>query len=115
MIEIVMCTKNLKLPAEQLLDLVKNRGACRASDKITVDGFTISYMYREEPEFENDSGWRFFSGKETQAYVDNPANTGVYDVNTIANYDRAIIPYLELPIGTEVERKRNSEEFKMAE
>jgi hypothetical protein len=27
----------------------------------------------------------FMSGDETQAYMDDPANTDVYDVNTIAN------------------------------
>lgn len=35
----------------------------------------------------------------------------VYDVETIANYDRAIIPYLNLPKGTELERVENSYKF----
>ena len=61
-------------------------------------------MYREEPSFDEDSGWRFFSGTETQEYVDNPKNLMIYDVNTIANYDHAIIPYLNMPIGAELER-----------
>lgn len=29
---------------------------------------------------------------------------GVYDVNTIVNYDPTVINYLNLPIGTELER-----------
>ena len=28
----------------------------------------------------------------------------IYEINTIANYDRAIIPYLHMPTGTELIR-----------
>ncbi len=47
-----------------------------------------------------DSGWRFFSGEETQAYVDNPNHTMIYDINMIANYDPAIVPYLSASTGS---------------
>jgi hypothetical protein len=88
-------------------------GACFATDKITVEGMKVGYMYREESEEEMDSGWRFFSGTEDQEYVDDSNNTMIYNVNTIANYDRAIIPYLILPHGTELERIENSDEFQI--
>ena len=52
-------------------------------------------MYREAPDSKQDSGWRFFSGEESQEYVDNPDNLSIYDVNTIANYDTAIVEYLK--------------------
>jgi hypothetical protein len=45
--------------------------------------------------------------------VDNPNNTMIYNVNTIANYDKAIIPYLNLPYGTQLERIENSDEFQI--
>ena len=90
-------------------------GGCIATDKITVDGLRVRFMYRETPEFETDSGWRFFSGTETQDYADDSNNLQVYEVNTIANYDKAIIPYLNLPIGTELERKENSDKFIVVE
>jgi len=35
----------------------------------------------------------------------------VYAVNTIANYDPAIIPYLDLPYGTELERIEGTDYF----
>ena len=90
-------------------------GGCIATDKITVDGLQVGFMYRETPDFETDSGWRFFSGTETQDYADNSNNLQVYEVNTIANYDKAIIPYLNLPIGTELEREENSDKFIVVE
>ncbi len=92
--------KNFKLKANQIQKLIPNLGACIATDKITVDGLKVGYMYREESDRESDSGWRFFSGTETQDYVDNSENSVFYDLNTITNYDNAIIPYLELRIGT---------------
>lgn len=52
--------KNYKLKAEEILEIEPNRGACFATDKITVDGQKIGYMYREIPTRDIDSGWRFF-------------------------------------------------------
>ena len=54
-------------------------------------------MYREEPDNELDSGWRFFSGEELPQYADIPANFSLHDVNTIANYDPDIIEFLDAP------------------
>ena len=62
-------------------------------------------MYREEPDFPDDSGWRFFSGKESQDYIEDPANTTIYEVNTIANYDPSIIPLLDSAVGSAFERR----------
>jgi len=92
----------------KLKKLIVPIGSGLASDKITVDGLPVGFMYREEPSFETDSGWRFFSGTESQDYVDNPDNLLIFDVNTIANFDEAIIPYLHMKIGTELERKSDN-------
>lgn len=35
---------------------------------------TIGFLYREAPVFEHDSGWRFFSGMESDEYVSQPEN-----------------------------------------
>jgi hypothetical protein len=61
-------------------------------------------MYREEPHNPGDSGWRFFSGSEGGAYLDDPDHSGVYDVNTIANYDPDVVAVLDEPIGSAFER-----------
>jgi hypothetical protein len=103
-----MKEKKFRLSKAEIKELIKPIGACYATDQITVDGSLVGYMYREVPDFAEDSGWRFFSGTEDQEYVDNPNNTMIYEVNTIANYDPAIIPYLYLEIGTELEREGDS-------
>ena len=84
-------------------DLAPGHGACIATDMILVQGSRVGYMYREYREPSSmavDGGWRFFSGSETQTYVDDAANMSYYDVNTIANYDPEIIPFLRAPVGS---------------
>jgi len=108
---IVMPEKLFKIPAEQIKRLIPNMGSCLASDRIPVDGMKVGYMYREEPDKDLDSGWRFFSGDETQEYADNPENFAIYDVNTICNYDPAIIRFLDAPYGAALGRIPGSDEF----
>jgi hypothetical protein len=71
----------------------------------------IMLMYREAPEEEGDSGWRFFSGKESQAYVSNPENLGVYDASVIAEADPAIVPLLVNKAPCAFRRENAAERF----
>jgi hypothetical protein len=99
--------KKFAIPGDQIVDLIGKIGACMASDKITVDGLHVGWMYREEPIDKVDNGWRFFSGTEDQEYVDDPEHLCFFDTNTIANYDRGIIPYLGLSVGVELVRGKD--------
>jgi hypothetical protein len=103
--------KAFKLRADQIHLLAAGRGSCIATDMITVGGHEVGFMYREEPTEELDSGWRFTAGFESEDYMDDPSNLEVYDVNTIANYDPAIIPYLDAPHGSAFERQPESQRF----
>ena len=93
-------TKAYKLTASEIRPVAVGFGSCLASDRITVEGCPVGFMYREAPDGGGDSGWRFFSGDEAQEYADDPANFALYDVNTIANYDRSITEFLEAPPGS---------------
>jgi hypothetical protein len=106
-----MSKDNFLLQPDQIKDLIKPMGFCMVSNKITVDGEKVGFMYREKPDDKNDSGWRFLSGTETQDYVDDPHLSKIMDVNTVANYDEAVIPYLKLPYGTALERLKNTNDF----
>lgn len=89
--------KVFAIPGDKIERLVYGLGLCFMTDQIVVDGSRIGYMYREKPSNAEDSGWRFFSGEETQEYIADLSHTAIYDVNTAANYDPEIIPYLETP------------------
>ena len=73
---------------------------CIATDRILVDGCRVGYMYREEPDGDWDSGWRFTAGDESDEYMDDPNNSGIYALNTVANNDPEIIPFLTSPYGS---------------
>jgi hypothetical protein len=103
--------KKFKLSADEIQPLAPGLGGCIASDKITVEGFPVRFMYREEPDDEDDSGWRFMSGYEDDEYMENPDNHSIYEVNTVANYDRSIIPLLSAPVGSAFEKTTESERF----
>lgn len=92
--------KKFKLSKEDLKPLVKGLGGCIASDEITVRGKKVGYMERNEPLNDKDSGWCFFAGTESDEFVNEPDNFGIYEVNTIANYDKEIIPFLASPSGS---------------
>lgn len=108
-------TKKFAVPGEDLRELVRPMGYCFASDRIMVDGEKVGYMYREAPDDEQDSGWRFFAGDETQAYSDDDANVGIYGVNTVANYDPAIIPYLETAAPCAFEKVAGTARYRAVE
>ena len=69
--------KKFRLAADEIVRMVPNLGACFATDRITVDGCPVGYMYREEPDDEVDSGWRFVAGDESESYMDDPNNSEV--------------------------------------
>ena len=41
---------------------------CFITKDIFINKKKIKFMYHEQPDNEFDSGWRFFSGDETQEY-----------------------------------------------
>lgn len=100
-----MPKKTFALSADQIKPLAMGLGGCIATDTIAVRGHKVGYMSREEPRNRQDSGWAFSAGTESQAYMDDSRNLAVYDVNTIANVDPDIIPFLGAPYGSEFKRQ----------
>jgi hypothetical protein len=92
--------KKFKLAADAIGRIIPEAGSCLASDRILVDGERVGWMYREAPDQPEDSGWRFLAGDESDRYYETPENFGIYSLNTIANYDAAIIPWLSSPVGS---------------
>lgn len=99
-----MLGKIFKLKRQQIAPVALGRGGCLSTDRIVVDGELVGYMYRESPNNELDTGWRFFAGDEDASYMANTQRHGVYDVNTIVNYDPDILPFLDADVGSRFER-----------
>jgi hypothetical protein len=100
----MMAGKKFAISKASIRRLVPHSSGCFATDRITVDGAKIGYMYRESGDFPEDTGWRFFAGDESEEYINDDTNMGVYAVNTIANYDPDILPYLDTPVPCAFEK-----------
>ena len=102
--------RNYHVKAEDVKHLLPDwEGAdgCIATNRITVEGYKVGYCYRENPDGGWDSGWRFTAGDESEAYMDDPNNAGIYKLNTICNDDPDIIPLLNTPAPCAFERDEN--------
>jgi hypothetical protein len=107
--------KTFKIAGKDIVRLIPHSGGCLATDRITVDGCEVGYMYREDANREGDTGWRFFAGDESQDYINELSHSGVYEVNTIANYDPAILDYIDTPAPCAFEKIPGSREFQRVE
>ena len=80
-----------------------------ASHEVAKEGKLVGYLYREEPDNENDSGWRVFSGAETQEYADDAKNFAMYNASTILEIDPSIGRLLDAPAPVAFERDASGE------
>ena len=96
--------------AEDMKNLLpdwEEASGCIATNRITVEGCKVGYCYREKPDGDWDSGWRFTAGDESDEYMDDPNNAGIYGLNSICNDDPDIIPLLNTPAPCAFERDEN--------
>jgi hypothetical protein len=107
--------KPFAIAPEKIKQLVPPMGRCFITDRVTVDGRNIGYMYRERSSTPEESGWCFFSGDESQDYLDDPEHTGLYEANTAANYDPDIIPYLKTRAPCAFEKVPGKHEYQRVE
>jgi hypothetical protein len=82
-----------------------------ATKRVVEEENPVCFMYREQPMDPKDSGWRIFAGDESQAYVDNSDNSGIYDPTTILTIDPSIRELLLKPIGSAFERTDGTSEW----
>ena len=102
--------RDFHVKAEDMKNLLpdwEEASGCIATNRITVEGCKVGYCYREKPDGDWDSGWRFTAGDESDEYMDDPNNAGIYGLNSICNDDPDIIPLLNTPAPCAFERDEN--------
>jgi len=83
-----------------------------ASHRVMLEKRPIGYAYREAPSESRDSGWRFFSGDESQEYVDDPKNFGLYDAATLLERDPALRSILQASHPAAFERDHETGQYR---
>lgn len=79
-------------------------GGLMVSKMVTDDNVKPGFMYREKRSRPEDSGWRIFTGLETEEYSNNPDNIGIYNPATILGIDPSIQDILLKGVGSVYER-----------
>jgi len=81
------------------------------SKKYFEDNSTIRFLYREEPNNEEDSGWRMFTGLEDDEYANNTENIKVINVGYLLDKDPSLLEPLKNGYGTVFERLEKNKEW----
>lgn len=79
-------------------------GALLVSKMITEHNMQPRFLYREKRMRADDSGWRIFSGFESESYNDDPDTSGLYDVVTILHMDPSLQDILLAGVGSVYEK-----------
>lgn len=77
---------------------------CFVTNRVLRDAARIGYLYREDPDNDKDSGWRFMAGDESDEYMDDPRNVAVVSLGAVLNLDDSILSLLDAPSGSAFDR-----------
>jgi hypothetical protein len=87
---------------------------CFVTNCVLNESRLVGYLYREEPERENDSGWRIMAGDETDEYMDDSSNIAYVSLGAVLNKDDSFLDLLEAPPGSAFERDPDSGKYRTA-
>ena len=73
------------------------------------EGWKIGYMRRDEPVNENDSGWSFLAGNESDEYCNDYKNIALVSVHEVYQLDPDIWNYIDNPVESELIRISSNE------
>ena len=96
---------------EENFDDFPNIGGLMVSKLVTEDKKKPLFIYREKRTGPEDSGWRIFSGYESEGYTENPDNCGIYNASTILKIDSSIKNLLFKGVGSVYERKSHKSDW----
>ncbi|WP_291147072.1 DUF2185 domain-containing protein [Flavobacterium sp. UBA7680] len=79
-------------------------GGLMVSKMVLDKNMKPRFLYRVKRTRPEDSGWRVFTGFESEEYTDNPDNSGIYNPSTILKIDPSLKDILLKGIGSVYER-----------
>lgn len=86
-------------------------GLCFVTKRVLEDGAPVGYLYREEPDNDDDSGWRFTANDESDAYMHDSANVALASLGAVLSVDDRFIKLLDAPAGAAFAFDRNTQAF----
>jgi hypothetical protein len=74
------------------------------SAMVLDDNQAVRFAYREEADDEQDSGWRLFSGQESDKYTDDAKHIRTCNVYWLVDFDPTLKEILRADVGSVFER-----------
>jgi hypothetical protein len=82
-------------------EYIPNSGGVVVSKSILA-GVPVKWMLREPSVDAVDTGWRFISETDDDAYLADPTNLSIVTFNDVANIEPAILAIYDLPVGSDL-------------
>lgn len=86
-------------------------GLCFVTKRVLEDGAPVGYLYREEPDNGDDSGWRFTANDESDDYINDSANVALVSLGAVLSVDDRCIALLDAPAGAAFAFDHNTQQF----
>ena len=84
---------------------------CFVTRRVLDDGERVGYLYREEPDEENDSGWRITANDETEEYMADSKNLAYVSLGAVLSRDDSFRDLLDASVGSAYIRNARTGEF----
>jgi hypothetical protein len=84
---------------------------CFVTRRVLYDGERVGYLYREEPDNEEDSGWRITANDESEEYMDSADNIAFVSLGGVLSRDDSILELLDSPAGSAFVRDETTGRF----
>jgi hypothetical protein len=84
---------------------------CFVTNRVLREGAKVGYLYREEPDEERDSGWRFTANDESDEYMANVDKIAYVSLGLVLSHDDSFIGLLGAPSGSSFARDLKTAEF----
>ncbi|NCU66893.1 DUF2185 domain-containing protein [Acidovorax sp. 210-6] len=84
---------------------------CFVTRRVLDDGAPVGYLYREDPDGEDDSGWRITANDEDQAYMDDADNLAYVSLGVVLNLDDSFVDLLHEAPGAAYARDPDTGAF----
>lgn len=73
---------------------------CYVTNRLLQDGCRAGYLYREDPDREDDSGWRITANDESDDYMSDPDNIAYVSLGAVLSRDDSFRELLDEPAGS---------------
>lgn len=73
---------------------------CFVTNRVLRDGRPPVYLYREDPDYDDDSGWRITANDETDEYMDDAENSAYVSLGAVLNVNDSFVGLLDSPTGS---------------